>query len=49
MPRPLMPGIIYYGGAHIKPPKPLPIDLQQYLDTAEHGVVLFSLGSHLQA
>ncbi|XP_055320800.1 UDP-glucosyltransferase 2-like [Sitodiplosis mosellana] len=48
-PRPLMPGIIHYGGAHIKPPKPLPTDLQQYLDTAEHGVILFSLGSYLQA
>lgn len=48
-PRPLMPNIIYYGGAHIKPPKPLPSDLQQYLDTAEHGVIVFSLGSYLQA
>lgn len=44
-----MPGIVYYGGAHIKQPKKLPTDLQQYLDTAEHGVIVFSLGSHLQA
>lgn len=44
-----MPGIIYYGGAHIKPPKPLSSDLQSYLDSAEHGVIVFSLGSHLQS
>lgn len=44
-----MPGIVYYGGAHIKPPKPLPNHLQVFLDTAEHGVIYFSLGSHLQS
>lgn len=44
-----MPGIVYYAGAHIKPPKPLPTYLQQFLDTAEHGVIFFSLGSHLQS
>ncbi|XP_031621869.1 UDP-glucuronosyltransferase 2B15-like [Contarinia nasturtii] len=48
-PRPLMPGIIQYGGAHIKPPKPLPADLQQFLDDSKYGVVFFSLGSHLQS
>lgn len=44
-PRPSMPGLIYIGGAHIKPPKPLPIDLQQFIDNAEDGVIYFSLGT----
>lgn len=44
-----MPGIVYYGGAHIKPPKPLPNHLQTFLDEAEHGVIFFSLGSHLKS
>lgn len=48
-PRPRMPGIVYYGGAHIKPPKPLPNHLQEFMDTAEHGVIYFGLGSHLQS
>lgn len=48
-PRPKMPGIVYYGGAHIKPSKPLPHSLQEFLDTAEYGVIYFSLGTHLQS
>lgn len=44
-PRPAMPGLIQIGGAHIKPPKPLPVDLQKFLDEAEHGVIYFSFGS----
>lgn len=48
-PRPQMPGIIHIGGAHIKPPKPLPQFLQEFIDQAEHGIVFFSLGSFLQS
>lgn len=48
-PRPQMPGIIHYGGAHIKPPKPLPPHLQNYLDNSKNGVILFSLGSYLNS
>lgn len=44
-PRPSMPGLIYIGGAHIKPLKPLPADLQTFLDQSEHGVIYFSLGT----
>lgn len=44
-PRPSMPGLISIGGAHIKPPKPLPQDLQQFLDEAKHGAIYFSLGT----
>lgn len=48
-PRPHMPGIVYIGGAHIKPSKPLPIDLQRFLDESEHGVIYFSLGTMITA
>lgn len=48
-PRPQMPGIINVGGAHIKPPKPLPNHLKEFLDNSKHGVIFFSLGSFLQA
>lgn len=48
-PRPQMPGIVHVGGAHIKNPKALPPSIQEYIDTAEHGVVFFSLGSFLQS
>lgn len=43
--RPHMPGLVYIGGAHIKPPKPLPADLQKFIDEAPQGVIYFSLGS----
>lgn len=43
-----MPGLVYIGGAHVKPPKPLPIDLQKFSDESEHGVLYFSLGSVVQ-
>lgn len=48
-PRPQMPGIVHFGGAYIKAPKPLKPVLQEYIDNSEHGVILFSLGSHLQS
>lgn len=44
-----MPGIVYIGGAHIKPPKPLPADLQKFLDESKHGVIYFSFGSVVTA
>lgn len=40
--------VIPIGGAHIKPPKPLPNDLQRFLDESERGVIYFSLGSILR-
>lgn len=42
-------GVIAIGGAHVKPPKPLPTDVKQFLDEAEHGVIYFSLGSILHS
>lgn len=43
--RPSMPTLIYVGGAFIKPAKPLPNDLQSFIDEANDGVIYFSFGS----
>ncbi|XP_067011529.2 UDP-glycosyltransferase UGT5 [Anabrus simplex] len=48
-PRPLVPSVVNVAGIHVKEPKPLPKDLQEYLDNAKEGVVFFSLGSNLQS
>lgn len=45
-PRPLPVNVVEVGGMHIKQSrKPLPDDLQQLLDNAEHGVIYVSWGS----
>lgn len=46
-PRPMMPGIVNIGGCHIRPPRPLATDLQDYLDRSPNGVIIFSMGSLL--
>ncbi|KAK9875138.1 hypothetical protein WA026_005930 [Henosepilachna vigintioctopunctata] len=46
---PRVPSMKNIGGFHIHQPKPLPNDLQQLLDNAEHGVIYFSMGSNLLA
>ncbi|XP_063921443.1 UDP-glucosyltransferase 2-like isoform X1 [Zophobas morio] len=46
---PLVPGIKEIGGYHIMPPQKLPDDLQNYLDNAHDGFILFSMGSTLQS
>lgn len=48
-PRPVVPGIIQIGGAHIKSPKPLPRDIREFLDEAIYGAVFFSLGTNLRS
>uniref|UniRef100_A0A6B2EIL5 Putative udp-glucuronosyltransferase n=1 Tax=Phlebotomus kandelakii TaxID=1109342 RepID=A0A6B2EIL5_9DIPT len=48
-PRPEMPGYVKIGGIHIKDPKPLPAKIKEFLDGADHGAILFSLGSHIQS
>ncbi|XP_031633897.1 UDP-glucuronosyltransferase 2B16-like [Contarinia nasturtii] len=48
-PRPSMPSIINIGGAHLKPVKPLPKDLQTFLDESKDGVIYFSLGTVVQS
>lgn len=42
-------GTISVGGAHIKPTKPLPQDLQKFLDESPNGVIYFSLGTIIQS
>lgn len=43
--RPYLQGVVEVGGMHIKEPKPLPKDLQDYIDSASNGVIFFSFGS----
>lgn len=48
--RPYVPAMVAFGGGvHIEPPKPLPGDLQKFLDNAKEGVVYFSFGSHISS
>ncbi|XP_059612720.1 UDP-glycosyltransferase UGT5-like [Phlebotomus argentipes] len=47
-PRPYLPSMVEIGGFHIKrKPKPLPKDLQEFLDHSPNGVIYFSMGSTL--
>ncbi|XP_018563300.1 UDP-glucuronosyltransferase 2B33-like [Anoplophora glabripennis] len=48
-PSPLQPNVKEIGGYHLLPPKPLPKDLQQFLDNATEGVLFFSMGSVLKS
>ncbi|XP_076050398.1 UDP-glucuronosyltransferase 2A3-like [Oratosquilla oratoria] len=45
-PRPLPPTYINIGGMHLREPKPLPQDLEEFMQSSgEDGVVLFAMGS----
>uniref|UniRef100_A0A2K6GIY9 glucuronosyltransferase n=1 Tax=Propithecus coquereli TaxID=379532 RepID=A0A2K6GIY9_PROCO len=45
-PRPLLPNFDFVGGLHCKPAKPLPKDMEDFVQSSgENGVVVFSLGS----
>ncbi|EDV94603.1 GH18740 [Drosophila grimshawi] len=48
-PRPISVNMISVGGLHILPPKPLPQQLQTFLDGATHGAIYFSLGSQVRS
>ncbi|XP_053673814.1 UDP-glucosyltransferase 2-like [Anopheles nili] len=48
-PRPTIRGLVDIAGAHIRSPKPLPDDLQKFMDEAQHGVIYFSLGAYMQS
>ncbi|CAH1993759.1 unnamed protein product [Acanthoscelides obtectus] len=48
-PRPNVPTVISMEQMHIKPVKPLPKDLKQFLDSAKEGAVYFSLGSNVKS
>lgn len=47
--RPLVPTTIQLGFIHIEKAKPLPNDLQRYLDGSKNGVIYLSLGSNVKA
>ncbi|XP_052591894.1 UDP-glucuronosyltransferase 2B17-like isoform X1 [Peromyscus californicus insignis] len=45
-PHPTLPNVDYIGGLHCKPAKPLPKEMEDFVQSSgEHGVVVFSLGS----
>ncbi|KAM4854660.1 UDP-glucuronosyltransferase 2B31-like isoform 1-T1 [Thomomys bottae] len=45
-PRPLLPNFIFVGGLHCKPAKPLPKEMEDFVQSSgDDGVVVFSLGS----
>lgn len=46
--RPYVPNMIQIGGFHVQDAKKLPNDIQSFLDSAEHGAILFTLGSNLK-
>lgn len=48
-PRPSISGLVNVAGAHIKPAKPLPADIQRFLDGATEGAIFFSLGSYVKS
>lgn len=45
-PRPTMPNVAYIGGFQCKPPRPLPAELEDFVQSSgEHGFILMSLGT----
>ncbi|XP_046980835.1 UDP-glucosyltransferase 2-like [Schistocerca americana] len=48
-PRPLAPNTVQVAGMHIRPPKALPKDLQEFMDAAAEGVIYFSIGSNVKS
>ncbi|XP_004871774.1 UDP-glucuronosyltransferase 2B17-like isoform X1 [Heterocephalus glaber] len=45
-PHPTLPNFDFVGGLHCKPPKPLPKEMEEFVQSSgEHGVVVLSLGS----
>ncbi|XP_051978853.1 UDP glucuronosyltransferase 5 family, polypeptide A1 [Xyrauchen texanus] len=45
-PRPTMPNIVYMGGFQCKPAKPLPADLEEFVQSSgQHGVIIMTLGT----
>ncbi|KAM6949570.1 UDP glucuronosyltransferase 5 family, polypeptide G1 [Aplochiton taeniatus] len=49
-PRPTMPNVVYVGGFQCRPPRPLPAELEAFLQASgEQGVVVMSLGTLVTA
>ncbi|XP_065220401.1 UDP-glucosyltransferase 2-like [Planococcus citri] len=47
--RPKSPNVIDIAGTHIKEPKKLPKDIEEFIDGAAHGVIFFSFGTAMKA
>ncbi|KAM9440742.1 UDP-glucuronosyltransferase 2A1-like [Clarias gariepinus] len=48
-PRPLLPNFKFVGGLHCKPAKPLPKEMEDYVQSSgDDGIVVFSLGSMIK-
>nr|CAH7731538.1 unnamed protein product [Callosobruchus chinensis] len=47
-PVPMVPNMVHIGGYHIKPPKKLSQEFQEFMDSSPEGVVYFSLGSSIK-
>nr|XP_012616443.2 UDP-glucuronosyltransferase 2B4-like isoform X3 [Microcebus murinus]XP_020139853.1 UDP-glucuronosyltransferase 2B4-like isoform X2 [Microcebus murinus] len=48
-PRPFLPNFDFVGGLHCKPAKPLPKEMEDFVQSSgENGVVVFSLGSMIR-
>ncbi|XP_066259822.1 UDP-glycosyltransferase UGT5-like isoform X2 [Euwallacea similis] len=45
----LVPNMVEIGGYFVDSPKPLPNNLQNFMDEANEGVIYFSLGSHVKS
>ncbi|CAD0205766.1 unnamed protein product [Chrysodeixis includens] len=45
---PVPPNVIHMGGLPQKPNKPLPAELQSYLDSSKHGVIYISFGTNVK-
>ncbi|KFO23824.1 UDP-glucuronosyltransferase 2B17 [Fukomys damarensis] len=49
-PRPSLPNFDFVGGLHCKPAKPLPKEVEDFVQSSgEHGIVVFSLGSMISS
>ncbi|XP_075985856.1 uncharacterized protein LOC142982985 [Anticarsia gemmatalis] len=47
--RPVPPSVVYMGGLHQNPVKPLPEDLKKYLDSSKNGVIYVSFGTNVDS
>lgn len=47
--RPYLPNMIEIGGIHVEPAKPLSNDIQRFLDSADEGAIVFSMGSNIKS
>ncbi|XP_063706101.1 UDP-glucosyltransferase 2-like [Culicoides brevitarsis] len=47
--RPILPNTVQISFLHVKEVKPLPADIQKFLDNSKHGVIYVSFGSNVKS